>query len=142
MEKTSDKRQAARSHVKLRVDLKPLSQSEVQDIIEGQGFPELSYSSLALARPRHGMVPSKVRDLSVSGAQVETMLPVQAGESTAIDLHLPQDRVVVKALAEVVWCRPAKGGGEGHSAGLRFAAMEEESLRRLRGFLQTVPLAI
>jgi len=51
------------------VDCKPLSRNEVTDILEGHGYNELAFSSLAMSMPRHGMMPSKVRDLSLSGMQ-------------------------------------------------------------------------
>jgi hypothetical protein len=136
---TSDKRLARRQTVRLRVDLKPLRHEEVRDILEGQGYDELDYSSLALAKPRTGMLPARIRDISLSGMRVEGPVALGAGEATAMDLHLPDERVVLKALAEVVWCRPSVDGAQPHAFGLRFAALEEDALFRLKNFLSLVP---
>jgi PilZ domain len=137
---TRDKRQARRSPVRLRVDFKPLSSSEVRDILEGQGYGELGFSSLALKQPRHGMLPSRVKDLSQSGMRMEGPLPIGLGEVAAVDVHLPDERVALKALVEVVWSKPAEDGLKPHSCGLRFAAMECDSVRRLKHFLMAAPV--
>ena len=136
-----DKRQAQRVPVRLRVDCKPLSNAEVRDILDGQGYQELAYASLALNRPRQGMLPSKVRDLSLTGLRMEGPLPLGLGDAAALDMHLPDERVALKALAEVVWSKPAGLAEEPHACGLRFAAMDEESARRLRHYLATAPCA-
>jgi Tfp pilus assembly protein PilZ len=136
-----EKRQAQRVPVRLRVDCKPLSNTEVRDILDGQGYQELAYASLALNRPRQGMLPSKVRDLSLTGLRMEGPLPMGLGDAAALDMHLPDERVALKALAEVVWCKPAGMAAEPHACGLRFAAMDEESARRLRHYLATAPCA-
>jgi hypothetical protein len=135
----SDKRLAPRQSVRLRVDLKPLRHQEVRDILEGQGYDELEFSSLALAKPRMGMLPARIRDLSLSGARVEGPVSLGTGEATAIDLHLPDERVVLKVLGEVVWSQPSTDDSQPHSFGLRFAALEEDGLHRLKNFLNLVP---
>jgi hypothetical protein len=139
---TSDKRLAPRQTVRLRVDLKPLRHEEVRDILEGQGYDELDFSSLALAKPRTGMLPARIRDISLSGMRVEGLLALGTGEATAMDLHLPDERVVLKALAEVVWSSPSTDDKQPHSFGLRFAALEEDALFRLKNFLSLVPEAV
>jgi len=136
-----EKRLAQRVSVRLRVDCKPLSNNEIRDILDGQGYQELAYSSLALNRPRQGMLPAKVRDLSLSGLRMEGPLPMGLGDAAALDVHLPDERVALKALAEVVWSKPADVAEAPHACGLRFAAMDEESARRLRHYLATAPCA-
>lgn len=136
-----DKRLNKRLPVRLRVDLKPLSGSEVRDILEGQGYSELAFASLALSHPRHGMFPSRVKDLSLSGMRMEGPLPMGLGDAAAVDMHLPDERVALKALVEVVWSKAAVDEEKPHSCGLRFAAMDEESSRRLKYFLATAPAA-
>jgi hypothetical protein len=136
---TSDKRLAPRQSVRLRVDLKPLRHEEVRDILQGQGYDELAFSSLSLSKPRTGMMPARIRDLSLSGVRVEGPVAMGAGEATAIDLHLPDERVVIKALGEVVWSRPATDCNEPHAFGVRFAALEEDAVHRLKNFLNLVP---
>ena len=139
---TPDKRLASRTPVRLRVDCKPLSRNEISDILEGHGYNELAYASLALSMPRQGMMPSRVRDLSLSGLRMEGPLALGLGDSAALDMHLPDERVALKALAEVVWSRPASDVQEPHACGLRFAAMDEESARRLKHYLATVPCTV
>ena len=136
---TSEQRLAPRQTVRLRVDLKPLRHEEVRDILEGQGYDELEFSSLALSKPRTGMLPARIRDISLSGARVEGPVSLGTGEATAIDLHLPDERVVLKVLGEVIWSRPATDDSQPHSFGLRFAALEEDGLHRLKSFLSLTP---
>lgn len=137
-----EKRLASRMPVRLRVDCKPLSRTEINDILEGHGYSELAYASLAMSMPRQGMMPSKVRDLSLSGLRMEGPLPLGLGDSAALDMHLPDERVALKALAEVVWSKPASSGDSPHACGLRFAAMDEESARRLKHFLASIPCTV
>jgi hypothetical protein len=136
---TSDKRLAPRQAVRLRVDLKPLRHEEVRDILEGQGYDELDFSSLSLAKPRSGMMPARIRDISLSGMRIEGLMALGTGEAAAMDLHLPDERVVLKALAEVVWSAPSTDLGQPHACGLRFAALEEDALHRLKNFLSLIP---
>ena len=98
----AEKRLANRLSVRLRVDCKPLSRNEISDILEGHGYNELAFSSLAMSMPRQGMMPSKVRDLSLSGLRMEGPLALGLGDSAALDMHLPDERVALKALAEVL----------------------------------------
>lgn len=135
----SEQRLAPRQAVRLRVDLKPLRHEEVRDILEGQGYDELDFSSLSLTKPRHGMLPARIRDISLSGVRVEGPMSMGTGEATALDLHLPDERVVIKALGEVVWSLPAADDSQPHSFGLRFAALEEDALFRLKNYLSLVP---
>ncbi len=61
------------------------------------------------------MLPARIRDISLSGMRVEGPVALGAGEATAMDLHLPDERVVLKALAEVVWSRPSTDDKQPHS---------------------------
>jgi hypothetical protein len=136
---TLDQRSAPRQPVRLRADVKPLSHEDVKDILEGQGYDELDFCSLSLSKPRSGMLPARVRDLSLTGARVEGLLDLGQGEAAGMDLHFPQDRVVLKVLAEVVWSQPAAGADAPHACGLRFAALEEDGLHRLKNYLKLAP---
>ena len=138
----SDKRLAPRQAVRLRVDLKPLRHDEVRDILEGQGYDELEFSSLSLTKPRTGMLPARIRDISLSGARIEGPVSMGTGEATAIDLHLPDERVVLKVLGEVVWSTTASDANQPHSFGLRFAALEEDGVHRLKNFLSLMPQGV
>jgi Tfp pilus assembly protein PilZ len=135
----TEQRLAPRQAVRLRVDLKPLRHEEVRDILEGHGYDELAFSSLSLSKPRVGMIPARIRDLSLGGVRIEGPVSLGTGEATALDLHLPDDRVVVKLLGEVVWSEPAKDSNHLHAFGLRFAALEENALARLKHFLELAP---
>jgi hypothetical protein len=135
----SEKRLATRVRVRLRVDCKPLDHAEQSEVLEGHGFHELSYRSLALTRPRTGMTPMRACDISLSGLRLEGALPLGLGDSAVLDLHLPDERVAVKALVDVVWSQPAQDRERPHSCGLRFAAMDDEGVRRLRSFLVQAP---
>lgn len=136
----SEKRLSNRVRVRLRVDCKPLDHAECLDVLEGHGFQELSFRSLALTRPRMGMTPMKARDLSVSGLRLEGPLPLGLGDSAVLDLHLPDEPVAVKALVDVVWSREAQDPALPHSCGLRFAAMDDEGMRRLKSFIALTPV--
>jgi hypothetical protein len=135
----SEKRLSTRVRVRLRVDCKPLDHSECLGVLEGQGFQELSFRSLALTRPRSGMTPLRALDLSSSGLRLEGPLALGVGESAVLDLHLPDERVAVKALVDVAWSEPASDPLQPHRFGVRFAALEEEGLRRLKSFMALVP---
>lgn len=135
----TDKRLSTRVRVRLRVDCKPLEHAERLSVLEGHGFPELSYRSLALSRPRAGMTPMQARDLSLTGLRLEGPLPLGLGDSAMLDLHLPDEPVAVKALVDVVWSRPAEGPRQLHSCGLRFAALDDEGVRRLKSYLALAP---
>jgi len=138
--KAHEQRLSTRVRVRLRVDCKPLDHAECAGVLEGQGFQELSFRSLALTRPRSGMTPMRVRDLSTSGLRLEGPLSLGLGESAILDLHLPDEQVAVKALVDVVWSNPAADPQQPHSFGVRFAALEEEGLRRLKSFMALVPV--
>jgi Tfp pilus assembly protein PilZ len=130
-----EKRSGDRVQVRMRVDCKPLSSSEVRDILEGRGYSELTFSSLALSRPRQGMLPARVSDLSLGGLRMEGPLPLGLGEAAALDVHLPDERVALKALAEVVWSLPSTEDATPHACGFRFAAMDHDSVKRLKFYL-------
>lgn len=136
---TREKRLSTRVRVRLRVDCKPLDHAECTGVLEGQGFQELSFRSLALSRPRSGMTPMRARDMSSSGLHLEGPLALGLGESAVLDMHLPDENVAVKALVEVVWSQPARDPQQPHRFGVRFAALEEEGLRRLKSFMALVP---
>lgn len=135
-----EKRLSSRVRVRLRVDCKPLDHAECMGVLEGQGFNELSFRSLALTRPRSGMTPMRARDLSMSGLRLEGPLPLGLGDSAMLDMHLPDESVAVKALVDVVWSVPAEDPQRPHSCGMRFAALDEEGARRLKSFLALAPV--
>lgn len=137
---SSDKRLSTRVRVRLRVDCKPLDHAECQGVLEGQGFQELAFRSLSMNRPRLGMTPMRARDLSMSGLRLEGPLPLGLGDSVVLDMHLPDERVAVKALVDVVWSANASDPSQPHSCGMRFAALDDEGARRLKNFLAQVPV--
>lgn len=138
----NEKRLASRVPVRLRVDCKPLDHAECVDVLEGHGFQELSFRSLALTRPRLGMTPMKARNLSLSGIHLEGPLALNLGDSATLDLHLPDDSVAVKALVDVVWSREASDPSLPHHCGLRFAALDDEGLRRIKNFIALAPVEV
>jgi hypothetical protein len=81
----------------------------------------------------------RARDLSSSGLRLEGPLALGLGESAVLDLHLPDENVAVKALVDVVWSHPASDPQQLHSFGVRFAALEEEGMRRLKSFMALMP---
>ncbi len=135
----TEQRSSNRIPVRMRVDCKPLSSAEIKDILDGHGYSELAYASLALSRPRQGMLPARIKNLSPGGLCLEGPLPMKEGEVAALDLHLLDERVALKALAEVVWSQPAADETRPHSCGLRFAAMDEDGLKRLKSYLALLP---
>jgi Tfp pilus assembly protein PilZ len=72
---------------------------------------------------------------------MEGPLPLGLGDAAALDMHLPDVRVALKALVEVVWSKPASHESKPHSCGLRFAAMDEDSARRLKSFIDGAGVA-
>jgi Tfp pilus assembly protein PilZ len=135
---SAENRRSNRVSIRIRVDCKPLSGSELRDILEGRGYSELAFSSLALSRPRQGMLPARVKNLCVGGLCMEGPLALGLGEVAALDMHLPDERVALKALVEVVWSKPAVGDDKPHACGLRFAAMDQDSVRRLKLYLSNL----
>jgi hypothetical protein len=126
----SEKRVKIRLPVRMRVDVRMITEQERVDILAGLGFPELESEGMALQSPRHGLQRSESRDLSSSGmrVKVEGLGQVEAGSALCLDLHLPGERRVVKLLGDVMWS--GEHAGE-PVAGLRIAALEEEGMRRL-----------
>ena len=127
-----DSRHSTRCPLHLTVDLKSLKTQDVDNILFGQGFEDLNLNSLSLARPRHGMERAETLDISLSGMRLSG--PALApGTAAVLDLHLPHDRVVVKALVEVVWSSQHEGQA---TLGCRFAAIQEHGVERMRVFLR------
>jgi hypothetical protein len=129
---SQEARRAKRRRVQVTVDVKPLKTQDVDNILFGQGFEDLNFNSLSMSRPRHGMERVATIDLSVSGLCL-TGYEFKAGTAAVLDLHLPQDSVVIKALVEIVW---VKVDGQQSAAGCRFAAIQENGVERMRNFLR------
>jgi len=130
-----DKRNHPRVSIKLRVDAKVLDEAQKIDILAGNGYPDLDQESLSLGQPRRGRLECHTFDLSPSGLRLAAahLDDLEHGSSLELDLHLPGERRVVKLLAEVMW---ADQGPDSPVAGLRFAALEDEGMRRLREYLE------
>jgi hypothetical protein len=118
--------------LQLRVDVKILPKSEVDGILDGEGYPDLSISSLSMSRPRAGMQGNHTLDLSDTGMGLQFPQVYEKGTAAALDLHLPGDRTVVKLLGEVMWSAQAAGASR---VGIRFAALDEDSAQRFSGYL-------
>ncbi len=131
---SNDKRNQPRISVQLRVDAKVLDEDKKIDILSGNGYPDLDQESLSLTKPRRGHRSSYTYDVSASGLRLDAAVleTLEHGTGVELDLHLPGERRVVKLLAEVMWANDAK---DSPIAGLRFAALEDEGLRRLREYL-------
>ena len=129
-----DKRNQPRVSIDLRVDAKLLDERQKEDILAGNGYPDLDQECLSLTKPRRGRQMCLTHDISPTGLRLTAaqMESLEHGTSLELDLHLPGERRVVKLLAEVMW---ADGGHDSPVAGLRFAALEDEGLRRLREYL-------
>lgn len=127
----NEARHAERRKVHVTVDIKPLKTQDVDNILFGQGFEDLNLNSLSMSRPRHGMERAQTLDLSVSGLRVAG-IELKPGTAAVLDLHLPEQKVVVKALVEVVW---SGQDSEGPTAGCRFAALQEFGAERMKDFL-------
>jgi hypothetical protein len=124
-----------RKPLALRVDVKILPKKEVDDILDGAGYSDLSVRSLAMRRPRSGMEDTSTLDLSFSGMGLSCKRLYDRGMAAALDLHLPGERTVLKFLGEVVWATEV--GGQPR-AGFRIAALDEESAQRFNGYLSSV----
>ena len=131
----SDKRNHPRVAIKLRVDAKVLDENQKIDIMSGMGYPDLDQESLALTKPRRGRRTSHTHDISAGGLRLSAadLENLDHGSTLELDVHLPGERRVVKVLAEVMW---ADKSADSPVAGLRFAALEDEGLRRLREYLE------
>ena len=134
---SSEKRNAPRYSVNLRVDLRALNSLEKQDILDGAGYQDLTYEALSMARPRGNLQSTELNDLSASGLRIivpDGSLGLE-GESLAVDMHLPGDRRVVKLLGDVIWTQVQAGMTV---AGIRIAALERDGSSRLNGFLEAI----
>jgi hypothetical protein len=129
---TKETRRAQRMQLQVTVDVKPLKTQEVDNILFGQGFEDLNLNSLSMSRPRHGMERAATLDISISGLRLEGV-ELKPGTAAVLDLHLPDDKVVIKALVEVIWVGTE---GESPTAGCRFAAMQEHGVERMMSFLR------
>jgi hypothetical protein len=128
-----DQRNQKRVPVQLRADIQLLEERRRVDIMAGMGYPDLDQESLALSSPRRGRSACTTEDISASGMRLsaELLKGLDHGSCIEMDLHIPGERRVVKLLTEVMWA------DEGHGrAGLRFAALENEGLQRLRKYLE------
>jgi hypothetical protein len=130
--KSIERRVAPRKDLALRVDLKVLPDKDVQGILGGAGYPELSVQSLAMTRPRAGMEGCATLDISFTGVALRCQKALKQGAAAALDLHLPGERTVIKLLGEVVWSAEIQGEAR---AGIRIAALEDEAAQRFQGFL-------
>lgn len=129
---SEEARQAARRTVHVTVDVKALKTQDVDNILFGQGYEDLNFNSLSMSRPRHGMERAATLDLSISGIRLAG-IELKPGTAAVVDLHLPDEKVVIKALIEVVWARQE---GEQPTAGCRFAAIQENGAERMTSFLR------
>jgi hypothetical protein len=134
-----DKRNQPRVSTVLRADAIILSGREREDILCGNGYPDLDHECPALSSPRSGHLSCLTRDISLSGLGllVAGLTELEPGACLELDLHLPGERRVVKFLADVVWLY-TEPGRDFPMAGLRFAAIEDEGLRRLKGYLEPI----
>lgn len=129
----SNRRIRKRIPMQLRVDVKLLPEHEVQDILDGAGYADLSTSAMALRRPRSGMEGHKTSDVSFSGIGLVCEKKYENGQAAALDVHLPGQRTVLKFLGEVMWTRESNGE---YRSGMRFAALDEDSARRFADYLE------
>lgn len=127
-----ERRIRERKSLELRVDVKILPKQEVDDILEGAGYSELSVSDLAMSRPRSGMDGLSTLDVSCSGLGVRCKQAYEKGMAAALDLHIPGQRTVLKFLGEIMWV--SQVGGEPR-AGIRIAALDSDSAQRFAGYL-------
>lgn len=130
---SEDRRVKQRKPLELRADVKILPSKEVESILEGAGYTDLSVSAVAMPKPRTGMDGLSTLDLSFSGMRLRCKRRLEKGMAAAVDLHLPGSRTVLKFLGEIMWTDEVEGEPR---AGLRIAAVDEESARRFGGYLQ------
>ena len=130
-----EKRIESRISIRLRADAKELSPDQLEGIMDGQGWTDIFVPSFSYKNPREGMQSLETRDISRSGLRLEGSFGFNRGASLAIDLHLPGDRVLVKALLEVMWVEKDEKNPEWKRAGARFAALEETNSHRIGEFL-------
>lgn len=127
-----ERRIRERKTLALRVDVKILPKREVDDILEGSGYPDLSVTELSMSRPRKGMDGLSTLDLSFSGMGLRCKQLYDTGMAVALDLHLPGQRTVLKFLGEVMWASEVNGEPR---AGFRIAALDSDSASRFSGYL-------
>jgi hypothetical protein len=128
-----DRRIRERKPLELRVDVKILPKKEVEGILDGEGYADLSASAPSMRRPRVGMeTGGKTLDVSYSGMGLRCSKLYEKGTATALDLHIPGQRIVVKLLGEIMWAGEVEGEPR---AGIRFAALDLHSALRLDGYL-------
>ena len=80
-----------------------LPERDVDGILEGDGYPDLSIRSLAMTRSRSGMEGLSTLDISFTGMGLHCQQILKKGAAAALDLHLPGERTVIKLLGEVMW---------------------------------------
>ena len=127
-----ERRLAKRKELALRVDFKVLPDRDLENIMEGDGYPDLSLRAMAMSRPRAGMDGLSTLDISFTGMGLNCQHMLKTGAAAALDLHLPGERTVIKLLGEVMWCTEVEGKPR---AGIRIAALDDDGAKRFQGFL-------
>ncbi len=74
-------------------------------------------------------VVALVRDISLSGMQIEVKQPMKPGDVLAFEIPLPGGDPPLIASAEIVWIN-------GNSGGLHFLIISEEDMTALKAYLK------
>lgn len=72
-------------------------------------------------------------DLSQSGLQLATRLPLEIGERISVSIDLPQNELLVHSRIEVMWTRSNEGR---YLSGCRFVDPNRELLEAVKAFLR------
>lgn len=93
--------------------------------------PRVRQSLRAISRRLPGYIALSV-DLSASGLQLNTRLPLDVGEELWLSLDFPETDLLVHCQVRVVWSRAAIGH---YSAGCEFIDATDEMKQTLQQFL-------
>ena len=114
--------------------------------LERRAVPRTRLADRPAARVR-GVREVRLLDLSLAGAQIEHLDPLQPGVACTLDLPPPYG--VLNLAAQVVWCtvigKKRKGGGESHlvaRSGLQFTTLSAGQQAALADTLQNLATAL
>jgi hypothetical protein len=129
-----EKRRYERFKTSLQVRFRVISPEEKASLFKSGGFANPAGFS-AEASEIQDLKQVLTEDISLGGLRIATPQAMPQGIDLWINLGFPEAPMPVSALAKVMWSRPAPGGGTYYS-GLQFAAINQQDLAKVEGYLR------
>ena len=136
----SERREAERVPVRVRVNFRVMSPDEALDYIEEGNYQDLEIG-LGTQEGPAGSLENETKDLSLGGFSLGgdlTILgdqPLERGVNLAVELLVPGQLQPVKAIAVVVWSKLEDEEGGRTECGLMFKGIGDKDLDTLRNLM-------